>query len=220
MGRTMSLRVLGICASPRARGNSELLLDEALSGAQSVGATVSRLSLRELTIAPCTECGHCEKTGQCGIADDYQQVLAEILDADRLIFSTPVFFMSVSAQGKLLIDRCQCLWSRKYVLKQPLFDDGTRDRRAMVIAVGGSKSRKMFESISLTMKYWLDALEMQYASNLFVNRVDARGRIVEHAEATKEAFRLGRELADPNTPVSQRPVTVELIEGTGNSGLR
>jgi len=121
--------------------------------------------------------------------------------------------MAVCAQAKLLIDRCQCLWSRKYLLKQPLFAGGPRDRRALVIAVGGSKSRKMFECVRLTMRYYFDALEVREAADLFVNRVDGRGDVRRHPRALAEAFRLGEALVDPAAPAPAEPVVVELFDG-------
>jgi hypothetical protein len=117
--------------------------------------------------------------------------------------------MSVCAQAKILIDRCQCLWANKYVLKKPLFINGNRDRRAMVIAVGGTKSKKMFDSVRLTMKYYFDVLDMQYVANLFVNKVDDCGEIKKHPIALKEAYRLGSELVTVETP-PEKPIDVEL----------
>jgi multimeric flavodoxin WrbA len=125
-------------------------------------------------MSPCTECGACYDTGRCPIEDDFQMALSKMLEADRLIFATPVFFMSVCAHAKILIDRCQCLWARKYILKQPIDNKG-RHRLGMVIAVGGTKNKKMFESIRLIMKYYLDALDMGYFANLFANNVEEAG---------------------------------------------
>jgi len=208
----MAMKVLGISASPRAEGNSERLLQEALAGAAEAGAETELFPLRGLTISPCVACNACHKTGRCRIEDSFQTAFAKMLEADRLILATPVFFMAVSAQAKLLIDRCQCLWARKYVLRQPLYPQGERDRRAMVIAVGGSKSRKMFDSIALTMKYWLDALGAAYFANLFVNGVDARSDVLKHPQALAEAQRLGRALATPGEPMPEKPLTVELFQ--------
>ncbi|MHC4647010.1 MAG: flavodoxin family protein [Planctomycetota bacterium] len=205
----MKVKVLGISASPRRKGNSDLLLSQALAGAESAGAEVEYIRLCDFQIAPCVECNACYKTGRCRVEDDYQSLSAKMLEADRLIFATPIFFMGVCSQGKLLIDRCQCLWAHKYVLKKPLITAG-RDRRAMVIAVGGTKSKKMFESIRLTMKYYLDVLEMRYVASLFVNQVDERGQIEKHPSAMKEAFRLGRELALAESAPADKPVDVEL----------
>jgi multimeric flavodoxin WrbA len=206
----MSVKVLGISSSPRLKGNSDLLLREALSGAESAGAQVEYIRLSDLNISPCVECNSCYKTGRCRIEDDYQDVFKKMLETDRLIFATPIFFMNVCAQAKILIDRCQCLWAHKYVLKKPLVTGSSKDRLAMVIAVGGTKSKKMFDSIRLTMKYYFDVLDMQYAANLFVNKVDDCGEIKNHPLAMKEAYRLGSELVASETLLSEKPIDVEL----------
>jgi len=206
----MSIHVLGISASPRAGGNSDLLLHKALAGAQSAGADIEYVHLCDLNIAPCIECNSCFKTGECATKDDYQLILKKMLDADRLVFATPIFFMTVCAQAKILIDRCQCLWAHKYVLKKPLIETQGRDRRAMVIAVGGSKSKNMFDSIRLTMKYYLDVLDMKYAANLFVNKMEEPGQIKKHPNALNEAFRLGAELVTTETPPPEKPIDIEL----------
>ena len=205
------MKVLGISASPRLKGNSDLLLRQALAGAESTGAEIEYVRLAGLKISPCIECNACYKTGRCAIEDDYQMLMQKAIDADRLIFATPIFFMTVSALAKLFIDRCQCLWANKYVLKKPLIAAPGRDRLAMVIAVGGSKSKKMFDSVRLTMKYFLDCLDMHYQANLFVNKIDTKGAISAHPSASNEAYRLGCELALPETPLSEKPFEAELI---------
>jgi multimeric flavodoxin WrbA len=207
----MALNVLGISTSPRDRGNSDLLVREALRGAGTAGAACEYLSVRDLTIGPCVECYACAHSGVCRVADDFQPVFDKMLAADRLVFATPVFFMAVCAQAKLIIDRCQCLWSRKYLLRKPLFPEGPRDRRAMVIAVGGTKSKKMFECLAVGMRCWFGCLEAGYFANLFVNQVDERGDILKHPRAMAEAFRLGASLADPALPLPKTPETVELF---------
>jgi len=205
----MTLKVLGISTSPRNESCSDELLRKALAGAESARADTEYLRLADFSLSPCIECNACYKTGECRIQDDYQVVLARMLDADRLIFATPIFFMSVCAQAKILIDRCQCLWARKYVLGQPLFADGPRDRRAMVIAVGGSKSKKMFECVKWTMKYFLETLEMRYFSNLFVNQLEDLSEMRGHSDAAAEAFRLGAELVTSRN-VPEKPTDIEL----------
>ena len=189
--------------------NSDLLLRQALAGAESEGAQVEYVHLSDYNIGPCIECNSCYTTGSCKVADDYQKLLEKMLDTDRLIFATPIFFMSVCAQAKMLIDRGQCLWAHKYVLKKQLINP-QRDRRAMVIAVGGSRSKKQFESVRLTMKSYFDSLQMHYMSNLFVNKIDARAAIEKHPSAMKEALRLGKELVSADTPLPVNSIDVEL----------
>ncbi|MHC4534734.1 MAG: flavodoxin family protein [Planctomycetota bacterium] len=206
----MVINTLGISTSPRINGNSDILLREALSGAESAGAKTEYIHLFDYEIAPCIECNACYSRGNCKIQDDFQQLLKKILDADRLIFATPVFFMTVCAQAKMLIDRSQCLWAYKYVLNKQLFSS-ERDRRAMVIAVGGSKSKKQFESIRLTMKSYFDVLDINYSSNLFTSKVDDIGEIHKHPAALQEAFRLGKELITAESPPPRKPINVELF---------
>jgi multimeric flavodoxin WrbA len=205
----MNIKVLGISTSPRIKGNSDLLLRRALDGAESAGASTEYVRLNDYKINPCIECNACYKTGTCTVQDDYQHLLKKILEADRLIFATPIFFMTVCAQAKMLIDRCQCLWARKYVLKKELITTG-HDRRAIVIAVGGSRSRKQFECIRLTMKTYFDSLQVHYAANLFVNQIDALGEIEKHPTAMKEAYRLGSQLVYSDTVPIDKPIDIEL----------
>jgi len=205
----MDVKVLGISTSPRTMGNSDLLLRHALAGAESAGAQVEYVRLADYKIGPCIECNACYETGRCTVQDDYQQLLQKMLDCDRLIFATPVFFMTVCAQAKMLIDRGQCLWAEKYVLKKEPFAS-ERDRRAMVIAVGGSRSKKQFENIRLTMTSYFDSLQVRYVSNLFVSKVDSRGEIEKHPSAAKEAYRLGSQLVACDAPPPEKPITIEL----------
>ena len=209
----MTLNVLGISSSPRQRSNSDLLLREALRGAQSAAAATEYVTLRDHEFGPCVACGACARTGRCRFDDAFQGLFEKMVAADRLIFATPVFYAAVCAQGKRLIDRCQCLWSRKYLMTEPLFPDGPRDRRGMVIAVGGSRGKEVFDGVRLTAKYWFDSLEMTHFANLFVNRVDAAGDVVKHPRAMAEAYRLGAALADADRPAPKTPMKVELFEG-------
>ena len=187
----MADRVLGIACSPRRNGNTDVLLHAALEGARAAGAETELVALRDKQLSPCVECNSCFNTGACRVQDDYQGILDKLVATDRIIFASPVFFMSVTAQAKLLIDRCQCLWSRKYVLEEPLIQPA-RDRRGMVIAVGGSKGKRMFDCVHWTLKHWFDVLDMRFAAALYVNQVDAKGDAEQHPSAVAETRRLGR----------------------------
>ncbi len=204
------LTVLGISTSPRWKGNSDLLLRQALAGAEQAGSQVEYLRLCNYKIDGCQECYACATTGQCPVKDDYQPVLDKMLQTDRIIFATPVFFMTVSAQAKLLIDRGQCLWVRHNRLKQPLFQP-KRDRRGMIIAVGGSPSREQFDCVERPIQSCFEHLEVDCVSTLFINRVDEKDAILQRPDALEQAFRLGGELVSDRGPVPEEPVRVELF---------
>lgn len=205
----MAMRVLGISASPRREGNSDLLLHRALEGAAQAGGATEFLRLCDYRLEACRECYGCAATGDCAVHDDYQPLLARMLAADRLIFATPVFFMTVSAQAKLLIHRGQCLWVRKTRLHQPLFTP-KRDRRGLLLAVGGSASQKQFDCVREPVRSCLRYLEVDYVGSLCVNQVDDKGAILGRPEALAEAFRLGQMLAGTG-PLPSKPVRVDLF---------
>ncbi len=206
----MPLKVLGISTSPRREGNSDLLLHQALAGAREAGANTEYLRLCDYRIEGCRECYNCSATGYCSTKDDYQSILDKMLEADRLILATPVFFMTVSAQAKLLIDRGQCLWVRHTVLHQPLFEP-KRDRRGLLIAVGGSRSRQQFDCVRQPVQSCFKYLEVDYLGSLCINQVDEKGAVLKRPDALDQTFRLGRLLASADTPLPPKPLKIEMF---------
>ena len=185
------MKVLGIMGSPRIKGNTDLLLDEALKGARGQGAEVEKVIVDKLNIAPCREYYGCVKDGNCVIRDDMDNIYPKLLDTDRVIVASPIFFYGLTSQVKALIDRCQALWARKYVLKQSLPDSA---RKGAFIAVGATRGRKLFDGSILTVKYFFKAISVEYVDELLVPGVDKRGEIKEHPTALSDAFELGRRL--------------------------
>lgn len=110
------IKVLGICCSPRKNGNTEILVKEALAGAEELKAQTELITLRDKDIKGCDGCRGCDKSGKCHIKDDMQLIYPKIVEADGLIFGTPVYFWSVTGQGKMFIDRLVCL-HRKNLLR-------------------------------------------------------------------------------------------------------
>ena len=99
------MKLLGLSFSPRKGGNTELLLGRAFAGASRSGAQAELYRVADKDIKPCTGCGSCFKTGECQIKDDMQELRDRMLDADGIIFGTPVYFYNMTAQGKAAIDR-------------------------------------------------------------------------------------------------------------------
>lgn len=103
------LKILGISCSPRAKGNTEILVREALAGAEEEGADVEFLTLSSKDVEPCNHCGSCYEKGECCIQDDMQEIYPKLLEADGIIIGTPVYFWTVTAQAKILMDRTYAL---------------------------------------------------------------------------------------------------------------
>ena len=189
------MNVLGIFGSPRRGGNTDLLLEEALRGAEKEGAKVERLYLSDLTITPCKECHGCDNTGNCVILDDMQKIYPALLEADVILLASPIFFYGVTAWAKALIDRSQALWARKYLLKDPSLGKKGRKRKGFFISVGATKGPKVFEGAILTARYFFDVLNAEYAGELVFRGADAKGDILKHPETLQQAFEAGRKLA-------------------------
>lgn len=185
------MKVLGIMGSPRMKGNTDLLLDEALKGAESQGAEVEKILVDKLQIAPCKEYYACLKDGKCVIKDDMDEIYAKLLAADAVIIASPMFFYTVSAQLMLLISRCQALWARKYVLKNM----DIPEKRGAFIAVGATRGEKLFDGPRLTVRYFFQAINAKYTDELLIRGVDKKGEIKEHPTALTDAYELGRRLA-------------------------
>lgn len=100
---------MGIICSPRAGGNTEILVRKALESAEKEGAEVETWSIVGKEVKPCDHCGSCIKTGQCHIKDDMQDLYPKMIKAEGIILGSPVYFWSVTAQAKLVIDRTYAL---------------------------------------------------------------------------------------------------------------
>ena len=100
------MKILAISASPRKGGNSDVLCDEFLKGAAESGHEVWKIRLAEKRIAPCLACYGCAETHVCVRNDDMAEVLEALKAADVIVLASPVYFYSVCAQMKTMIDRC------------------------------------------------------------------------------------------------------------------
>ncbi|MFQ5956612.1 MAG: flavodoxin family protein [Candidatus Brocadiales bacterium] len=189
--------LLAIAGSPRRGGNSELLLDEVIKAANDAGLKTNKLVVSELGISPCTSCGNCWETGECVIEDKMQEVYKKLLDADYVVVASPLYFLGISAQLKALIDRCQALWSRRFVLKRPLRNGGKQPRGLFISTAAISKAEDtIFSGSRQTMRAIFNALEIEYAGELFFKGLDKRDAITAHPEFLEQAYKTARELIE------------------------
>ncbi len=126
------MKVLGISGSPVKNGTNEKIIDYVLKKAKEKGFEIKKLNLSENDIKPCTSCNYCrENPGDCSIKDAMEEVRKDLVEADAIIVSSPVYFGSVSAQLKALFDRTLTLRRNNFRLK---------DKIGAAIAVGRSRN--------------------------------------------------------------------------------
>jgi multimeric flavodoxin WrbA len=131
--------------SPRKGGNSDLLLDAFLAGAGEGGAVWNKISVCDLEISPCLECLDCETTGECVIKDGMEEIYRRLLEADRIVIASPIFFYGLPAQLKALIDRGQALWYRKR-------EERETAKKGFALLLGATRGKNLFEGSLFTIR--------------------------------------------------------------------
>jgi len=129
------MKVLGIVCSPRKGGNTEIMMGQALAGARNYGAETELWTTAGKDLKPCDGCGAClRRDGRCHIKDDMQELYPKVLAADGIIFGSPAYFWSVTAQAKIVIDRLYSIYNLALLDKR-----GLTGKVAGVISVVSSR---------------------------------------------------------------------------------
>lgn len=187
--------LIAVYGSPRRKGNTTLLLKQAVQGARDAGASVEEFVLRDLKISPCLEIYACEADGECAIKDDFQMLRDKLLAANGLMMASPIFFYTVSAHTKIMMDRFQSMWVRKYRLDNTGSEPGGYTRKGLFVSVGGTKGKRLFDGAKLTMRYFFDTLDMSLWKSLTYRGIDKAGDINDHPQYLAEAYETGKILA-------------------------
>ena len=189
--------MLAFYCSSRRGGNTDILLDEFLRGAGDAGTRVERVYVSDLKISGCRACGGCDKTGRCVVEDGMQAVYGTLERSRLVVVASPIYFYSVPAQAKAVIDRSQAFWARKYLMKNA---DGNGQasppaRKGFFVSVGATRGKRMFEGVCLTIRYFFDAIDASYEGELLYRGSDGKGDIRSHPTAIEECYEAGRRFA-------------------------
>ena len=189
-------RIIAIYGSPRREGNTATLLDHAVRGAIDAGGDVESIVLRDLKISSCLEIYGCMKTGRCAIKDDFQRIYDQLEASEGIMLASPIFFYAVSAHTKILMDRCQSLWVKKYWLEKTPAAEQTIKRKGLFISVGATKGKKLFDGTLLSIKYFFDVLDIELRQSLLYRGFDFQGDILKSPEHLEEAYTAGKQLVE------------------------
>ncbi len=189
------MKITAFFGSPRENGNTHLLLKEAIRGIEDSGFEVRVFDLNAMDIMPCQDCGGCNETGECIYHDDMDTIYDAIRDSDRIILASPIFFFAVSAQSKLMIDRCQNFYCEKYLLKKPL-PAGENGRKGLLLLVGGMDKEIGPKSAGACAKAFFRTISVNEHDTLSFLGVDEEGAILKHPTALKDAYEAGKKLVE------------------------
>ena len=124
-----------------------------------------------------------------------QQVYPLLRQSEIIVVSTPIFFYGPTAQIKALIDRSQALWARKYVYK--IVDPGRKWRFGFLLSLAATKGEHLFEGVSLTTKYFFDAVGGNFIDSLTYRQIEEPGDIQKHLTAFSQAEEKAETLVSP-----------------------
>ncbi len=187
----MSPRVLCIAGSPRRNGNNDRLLGAFEQGVLVAGGEVDHLVAATSGVNPCRGCNSCSRDGRCIQRDAMDEVYERIDAADALAIATPVYFATVPAVLKVLYDRMQPYWARRYVLGETAPE--VRRPGALLMARGGGDPFGAECAVNPTRSV-LAVLGVEITETLEV-LADRAGEVEGDAAAMAEASEMGRRLA-------------------------
>jgi multimeric flavodoxin WrbA len=177
----MGKRVLILSASPRKGGNSDILCDEFLRGASASGHQAEKIFLRDKRIGYCTGCGVCNKAHACVQKDDMALILEKMVAADAIVLATPVYFYSMDAQLKTLIDRTV-----------PRYTEISNKDFYFILTAADSDKAMLSRTVEGLRGFSEDCLDgANERGILYANGVWAAGD-VKSKPAMREAYEMGR----------------------------
>ena len=179
----MSKNVLIISASPRKGGNSDLLCDRFLAGAREAGHQAEKIFLRDKKINYCLGCGVCNSTHACVQKDDVAEILEKMVEADVIVLATPVYFYTMCAQLKTLIDR-SC----------PRYTAISNKEFYFILTAADTSRAAMNRTLESLRGFTEDCLENSREKGIvFGLGVMDRGEVKE-TPAYREAFEMGKRI--------------------------
>ncbi|NWH05372.1 flavodoxin family protein [Desulfobacter latus] len=189
--------VLGFSGSPRINGNSDLILNQIISGVVRENIAADALNLTKLKFQGCIGCEKCRKDKICtGLTDDLSPVYDRIISAKGLILVSPTHNYNVTSWMKALIDRLYCFYNfndnRPRSWTSQLENQG---RKAVIAAICEQESVEDMGFTLEAMRQPLAALGLDVIGELAVFRIFDKAKVKDDKEAMGKAYQLGRDLA-------------------------
>lgn len=177
------MKIVVITGSPRKTGTSALLTDEFIRGAEESGHEIFRFDAAFKDVHPCIGCEKCEQgKKKCVFEDDMQILIEELLIADIVVFVTPVYYHSYSAQIKAVIDRLHGF--------ETLMPAG---KKAILMATAAADVPYVADGLVTSHKITLRHLKWEHAGKLIALGCETREQI-ENSDYPRQAYEMGKSI--------------------------
>lgn len=180
----MNKKVLVISTTLRKGGNSDILSDSFIKGAQEAENIVEKISLIGKKIEFCRGCLSCQETEKCIIKDDANEIIEKIKNSDVIVFSTPIYFYEMAGQMKTLLDRTNPLFPSEYKFKD-----------IYLLATAADTDEKSIDRAIMGLEGWIECFEKSSLKGVVRGvGTDIVGSIKKYEEKLKEAYELGKNI--------------------------
>ena len=177
-----NMKILVLTGSPRKNGNSNTLADYFIKGAEEAGHQVERFDAAFKNVHPCIACNKCGMNGSCVFKDDFEFVRNHIVDADVVVFATPMYYFGVSAQLKAVIDRFYAINGQIH-----------RPKKAVLLMTYANTAASEAVPIEAHYDVLLKYLGWEDAGRIIVPGVWPAGA-VKHTDYPEHAYKLGKNI--------------------------
>lgn len=181
----MSKKVCILSSTPRVNGNSQVLCEAFAQGAEASKNIVEQIDLRKEPIAPCIGCYYCTShEGKCFQKDNMNALLEKVIEADVLVFATPIYFYSVTAQLKAFLDRTVARYTE------------IENKEVYVIATCADTSKHAIDGAIAPIQGWIDCVEnVQLKEILYGTGLTNVGDAKKKKNRIEQAYEMGRSIS-------------------------
>ena len=173
-------KVIVISTSMRVGSNSDMLADKFTEGALHAGHDVEKISLAGRNISFCRGCLACQKLGRCVIDDDANGIMQKVLNADVVVWATPIYYYEMSGQMKVMIDRMNAMYPLDY-----------KFRDVYLLTTAAENEPEVPKRAESGLTGWTDCYpKCRLAGTLFCGGVDAP-HAIEGNEKLRAAYEMG-----------------------------
>ncbi|NLV26532.1 MAG: flavodoxin family protein [Methanomicrobiales archaeon] len=186
------ITVIGLSGSPRKKGNTEQLLDSFLKGAADAGGNVEKILLSQLSYSSCKGCNACHKSGVCIMDDDATVLFDNLIHANCVALSSPIYTMGITTELKSFIDRAHYLWVRYFLLDNHIItSEQKKNRRGYFLSTAGMDQENVFDTAFPMLNALYNILGFSHCTDILAGNMDGYGGITGHPSALLDAYQEG-----------------------------
>jgi multimeric flavodoxin WrbA len=184
------MKVLGICCSPRKKGNTASIIKQTLKGAAAQGAKTELVYLYEMNFKGCRACLRCKTKGICVFKDDLKSLCKKVAESDAIIFGSPIYYGDVTGVARCSMERI--LFPKLSQDLQPIID---RIRNTVLVFCQGNPNLRIYREIAEQTRQAFTDFGFNVIGMVMAAGGPSGQEAARHANVMKRAETLGKRLS-------------------------